>query len=463
MAMDTSRLTDKAREAVQRRNYEYAIDLYQQALALNPDDSDSRRELRAVATRFVQENGISAGSAWLKALGPGIKAVFLGMSRTGSERTLIECEKFLKYAPGNIGMLTRLGRAATTLGYFRTAMQVFTDVRNLDPNNVANLHLLADAYERLEMDDEALKTCDHIRRVNPADHLAAERAKNLSAKKASTTFKKGAEQGSTSIVRNTAVHEQFEIEKHDIRSVEQRDRAIAFQKEKLAQDKTGDPRHLATFHGGMGDLWLKIEPDFVKAEECYRKAQELQPTDKTYEFKIHDLKIMELRGRVKELQAAVKAAPGDAAAKAELQKVAAEYRRFRTASYEDRVKWRPMDLKLAFTLGGIHFEQSSLDEAIRQFQRTVGDPARRRESLLYLGICFSRKNQFDLAVKQFEQGIAEIPVMNDMKKDLLYNLGDTREKMGAVAEALSAFTQLYEADISFKDVQKRVDALKKKG
>ena len=36
--MDVSKLIEKAREAAERRNYDYAIDLFLQALKLSPDE-----------------------------------------------------------------------------------------------------------------------------------------------------------------------------------------------------------------------------------------------------------------------------------------------------------------------------------------------------------------------------------------------------------------------------------------
>ena len=160
MAMDTSKLTEKAREAVQRRNYEYAIDLFQQALALNPDDVDSRRDLRAVATRYVKEKGISPSSAWLKGLGPMLKVLF--SSKKGAEKTMIECEKFLKNDPGNVWMLTKLGTAAMHLGYYNTAVQVFDEVRASHPEKVENLRNLELAYESKGDINKAIETCEMI-------------------------------------------------------------------------------------------------------------------------------------------------------------------------------------------------------------------------------------------------------------------------------------------------------------
>ncbi|MHC4915343.1 MAG: tetratricopeptide repeat protein [Planctomycetota bacterium] len=460
MAVDTSKLTEKAREAVQRRNYEYAIDLFQQALALNPEDVESRRDLRAVATRYVKEKGISPSAAWLKGLGSVVKLMF--SSAKNAEKTIIECEKFLKNDPGNVWVLTKLGMAAMTLGYNGTAVQVFDEVRTSHPANVTNLHNLASAYEAAGDVNAAIRTCDQLLKVKPNDHEASQKIKNLSAMQTSQVFEVGAKEGSKKIVKDDKVHEKYELDSHDIRTVEQRDRAVAFQEDKLAEaeSKTDDPRHLATFHGNIGDLWLTVEPDFAKADAAYKRARELQPTDFTYVFKVDDMNIMRFKLKLGALNAKLKASPTDASIKAEIQKLRAQYNAFRMKSFEKRVEVRPMDLAVGYSLGNIYYEMGKLEEAIGQFQRTVNDPARRKNSLLLLGICFSRKQQHELAAKQFTQGLSEIEVMNEMKKTLLYHLGDTCEKMGNKDEAVKAFTQLYEADISFKDVSKRIDALK---
>jgi tetratricopeptide (TPR) repeat protein len=458
MAMDTSKLTEKAKEAVQRRNYEYAIDLFQQALALNPDDVESRRDLRAVATRFVKEKGISPSSAWIKGLGPVIKVLF--SSKKNAEKTIIECETFLKNDPGNTWILTKLGKAAMFLGYHKTAVQVFNEVHNSHPENIENLRNLEEAHESKGDINAAIETCEMILKVKSNDHEASQKLKNLSATQSSQIFQRGATEGSQSIVKDKDVHSQHEVDMHEIHSLPQREQALAIQQQKLAEAKTDDPRHLASFHVNIGDLWLKVEPDFEAAEKAYNKAKELQPTDYTYVFKLHDLEILRYRTQLKPLEDKLKAAPADAVSKQSYQKLRAEFNNYHMKSYQQRVKVRPMDLAVAYTLGTIYYDMTKLDEAIGQFQRTVNDPARRKESLLRLGICFSRKSQFELAAKQFSQGLGEIQVMDQMKKTLLYHLGDTYDRMNDNEEAIKAFTQLYEADIGFKDVSKRLEKLK---
>jgi len=458
MAMDTSKLTEKAREAVQRRNYEYAIDLYQQALALNADDTESRKELRAVASRYVKEKGISPSAAWIKGIGSVFK-ILLG-SKKNAEKTMIECEQFLANDPGNVWVLTRLGRSAMHLGYHKTAVSVFDEVRQTHPENVANLFNLKNAYKAKGDVDAAISTCQMILKAKPTDHDASQELRDLSAEQSSQVFEVGAQKGSTSIVKDSAALEEHEIDIHEIRSAEQRDKALGFAQEKLAGATTADPRHLATFHANIGDLWLTVAPNFEEAEKAYAKAKELQPTDYTYVFKLDDLKIRRFDAGIAELAARVKAAPADPAAKTEYAKLKAERDQFRTKSYELRVKVRPMDLAVAFTLGSIYFEAKSLDLAIGQFQRTVNDPARRIDSLNVLGICFSRNGKHELGAKQFVQALSGMEVMNEKKKVILYNLGDTYHKMAKTEEARKTFTELYEADINFKDVSKRLEQMK---
>jgi tetratricopeptide (TPR) repeat protein len=382
-------------------------------------------------------------------------------SKKGAEKTMIECEKFLKNDPGNSWMLTKLGLAALQLGYQKTAIQAFEEIKNSHADNVENLRRLEEAYEAAGDVNAAIATCELILKVKHSDHEASQKLKNLSATQSSQIFQHGAQHGATSIVKASDTHRKFEVERHEIHSVAQRNEAVALEQEKIAQDKTGDPRHLATFYGNVGDLWLRVEPEFDKAEEAYKKARELQPTDYTYVFKMDDLNIMRYTVQLKDLENKLKAAPSDATVKSDHQKLRGQFNQFRMKSFEERVRQRPMDLAVAYTLGSVYYEMQKLDEAIGQFQRTVNDPARRKESLLRLGICFSRKGEFALAAKQFNLGLEESEVMNEMKKTYLYFLGDTLEKMGNKEEAITAYTQLYEADIGFRDVSKKLEALKK--
>ncbi|MHC4830558.1 MAG: hypothetical protein ACYTFT_09435, partial [Planctomycetota bacterium] len=54
-----SKLFDKAAQAVKRRNYDYAIELFLQELTRDPNNADARRALRAAEMKKFQESGTS--------------------------------------------------------------------------------------------------------------------------------------------------------------------------------------------------------------------------------------------------------------------------------------------------------------------------------------------------------------------------------------------------------------------
>ena len=118
MAMDVSKLVDKARECVETRNYGYAIELYQQALTLSPNSVGARKELRAVEVRNCKENGISGLSAKLKGLVPLIKLI---LPSKDPERKMMAAEQYLRNDPGNLRVLTRLGQSAIKAGHSETS------------------------------------------------------------------------------------------------------------------------------------------------------------------------------------------------------------------------------------------------------------------------------------------------------------------------------------------------------
>ena len=52
------------------------------------------------------------------------------------------------------------------------------------------------------------------------------------------------------------------------------------------------------------------------------------------------------------------------------------------------------------------------------------------------GRAFTQGGKYDLAVEQLTAAKSEVQLMNDLKKDIIYSLGDTYEKMGKAKEAV---------------------------
>jgi len=62
-----------------------------------------------------------------------------------------------------------------------------------------------------------------------------------------------------------------------------------------------------------------------------------------------------------------------------------------------------------------------------------------------------------MAAEQLQTALSEMPIMNENKKDVLYELGQVHEAIGNDAEALTFYKQIYQVEIGYKDVAERVE------
>jgi tetratricopeptide (TPR) repeat protein len=108
-------------------------------------------------------------------------------------------------------------------------------------------------------------------------------------------------------------------------------------------------------------------------------------------------------------------------------------------------------------MGVLLFNDGSINEAIQQFQTSQRSPKHRIASLYHLAVCFKKKKQYDLALRQLEVAETELPVMDDTRKMVLYELGAVCELLGNREKALQWFKQIYQADIGYRDVAGRVE------
>ena len=63
----------------------------------------------------------------------------------------------------------------------------------------------------------------------------------------------------------------------------------------------------------------------------------------------------------------------------------------------------------------------------------------------------------DLAVSRLHQAAEASLVMDNLKKEILYELGDTLMQMGKKEEGIEQFKLLYDSDVGYRDVGKKVE------
>ena len=147
--------------------------------------------------------------------------------------------------------------------------------------------------------------------------------------------------------------------------------------------------------------------------------------------------------------------PAVAAELAKNEKELSEYGLQTTASLVERY---PNDYSFRYEYGNLLLQANRLDESVQQLQYAQRNPKFRQLSILAIGKAFLASSKFDLAVEQFNLAKSEVQVMNDLKKDIIYELGNAFEKMGRTKEAIDEYKVIYMADSGYRDVSQKINA-----
>jgi tetratricopeptide (TPR) repeat protein len=451
------KLIENARIALERGNLEYVLEVTAQVLRMQPGCVPVRRLQRVAQLRA--HKGRSGGFLGKTLSGLSSAPFLIGGGKKDPAKQLEAAEGLLAKDPTNVTALKMLAEAADGLGLPETVAFALDAVREIDPTNRANLLMLGEALLAAGKPAEAVKMADEILRTKPSDPDA----QNLMRK--------------ASVAQTVS---QGNWEKKGTFRDKLRDEAQAVSLEQAAKVVTGDEMTRRLLDEALG--LVAKEPNnlnhYRSVSSAYkqlgnleqalvwvRKARELPvgKADAALEKQETELATALIELHLKQAEAAVAAAPGDAAAQAKLAAARAELSDFKLAESRRYVERYPNDYPARYALGALLLEQGQVDQAIAQFQQAQKGPQVRIASLVGLGRCFKSKKLFDLAVAQFKSAKGDLTTMDEAKKEIIYELGICFELMGQANAAIEEFKLIYSEDIGFRDVSEKINAFYAKG
>jgi tetratricopeptide (TPR) repeat protein len=179
--------------------------------------------------------------------------------------------------------------------------------------------------------------------------------------------------------------------------------------------------------------------------------------DPSLEREIADVKAKRIEDGIAKKKGQLASNPANAAAlQNEIAALERERDNLLLREAEHLVERYPNDLMYRYDLGVLYMRTGNTQGAIEQFQKSVGQPQRRVASLNFLGQCFERVGLHDLAVDQYRKAIEELPAMDGLKKELLYNLGTAYEAMGQPDAAIAEYKKIAAVDFGFRDVRDKI-------
>jgi tetratricopeptide (TPR) repeat protein len=210
----------------------------------------------------------------------------------------------------------------------------------------------------------------------------------------------------------------------------------------------------------MADIYERLD-QFESALMFYEYALTLNTSDVALKRKTESIKDKVQEAQIQQMQTDIENDP-NAPDVEDKRAMLAQIRLDRATVVIDECKTRvdrnPTDKTLRYELGQAYFGAGLFTEAIPELQQAKGNPHIRIKAMLLLGRCFERKNMNDLAKGSFIEANKELAIMDNTKKELLYDLALVCEKMSDKEGYLEALKEIYNNDYGFKDVAKRVES-----
>jgi tetratricopeptide (TPR) repeat protein len=446
----TREVFEKAVSAMERGNADYATDMLLAILDTEPRFLQARRLLRAAQLKKRRDSGggsMHQLTASLSGIG-GVMAVSANL-KSKPLKALQAAERLMMKDPLNKQFYTLLAKAALAADMPEVAIHTLEIIRETAPDDIDLLYWIGGLYKENGITDKARECFERIGALRPNDPKAI---KALKDSQAMDTMKSGRWNeaagevgGYRKVMKNAEEAQRLEQEAKAVKTTGDTEALLADQLRKIERE----PNNI-NYRRALGDLYARAG----RLEEALAALTEADRISGGGDPQI-DRAISGLRVRMHDARIEALRAGGDetGATAAEQEKQA-----FLLSDAEDRVKRYPNDLQCKYDLGILLFERDRHAEAIQQFQQSQRNPQRRIRSLYYLARCFEKKGQFDIAAEQLEKAASELTVLDNMKKDILYELGVVYDQMEQRDKAVELFKLIYAVDIGYRDVAARIEA-----
>ncbi len=443
------KLVENAQIALQRGNHDYVIEVTSQVLKTAPGCLPVRRLQRVAQLRAAQ----SKNKLFSKAFGSVTQAGFL-FGKKDPAKQLENAERMLTADPTSVAGLRMLAEAATASDLPETAAFAWECLKDQQPKDRETLLGLGEAYLLAGKGPEALATADSLLKLRPqdGDGLALMRKASVAM-----TMDKGKweDQGSfRDKLRDEQASVSLEQASKVVTSEDMTRRLLdeALKRAAAEPESINHYRAVIDAHRKLGDLDAAVE--------WVRKARALPSGggDTTLERLETELQVSALEKSVESLRAALATNPAEASAAAALEKANGDLVRFRLEQAKAYVERYPNDYGARFTLANLYFESGDYQHAIANFQQAQKNPKVRIAALAGMGKSLKARRMFDLAVAQFQSAKSELATMDDLKKEIIYELADCFEAMGQGEKAIAEYKVIYSEDIGFRDVADKINA-----
>lgn len=437
-------LFQKGNQASSQGQYDYATDMFQSCVTLDP--GNRMYALNLLNNLFKKYNNNKKGSKMAAISGMGAKASlkkagvskdWLGVIKAGVE--------VLKLNPWDVPSLCAMAQACEQMDH-RDAQLVYLKVAlDANPKDVEVNRQCGRALGKVGQYDQASICWNRVLAGKPGDVEATKAIGDLAVEK--TINRGGYQEAETT---------------RDVKQMRSDDEPrpgerVLTPEEKLEKLIAKNPADVTNYIE-LADLHLR-QDHLAEAEAVLSRALEASGGDQLIRERYEDTQLR--RGRQELLIAEKRAAEEGTEESVELAKrKKSELNRLEMDVYRSRAERYPTNLNYKYELGMRLKAAGQFSDAIQMLQLARGDSKRKAQVHVDLGECFQHIKQWKLALSNYEEAVSSISDRSsDVGKLALYRAGVIafHQKNRELAEKY--LTELAGIDFGYRDVAKWLDKL----
>ena len=448
LAQKAQNFTNRGRQALETGRYELAVELLTEALNCAPDTLETRRLLRAAQIAKFRQSP-PGFMAKMKCMTMRSKVLALAKKGQGAE-AMAEAEKLLSINPLDPDNIECAVKAAESAGKPEAAAISVEAAYSCNQNDANLLERIAAYYMAAKRYDKARDAYVKLSQLKPGDQRVLQLLKNAEAQ---TTMSSG---WSDSVGKKGGFQNLI-ANKEQAKKLDQANKAMvvgsdaeALIAEKKAQIEK-EPGNMNMYRA-LARIYMQNKR-FAEAVQTLEQAQTVNSADPELDRMLSTVRAADYEARIEALRQEGKTEEADA--------LEVEKDQFVFDDLATRVDRYPNDLHLRFELGYQYYiygdqDPSFYDEAVQHLQLAQKSPKDRLNALYYLAMCFLKKGQRDMAVMQLETARDQLPMMDDLKKKVVYQLGLCAEESGDYEKAYNYYKDVYSSDVTFGDLNERM-------
>ncbi len=449
---------DYGNDAALKNNLDYAIDMYRNALKLDPGNLLYRQALRGVQRRAFGNEPSKVGRLAGARVQPIKAGIRLSKAKGKWVDVLEGCEDVFKHNPWDVGAAQDAAEAAEHLALKPLSRWLLEMVVHQVGKDAGFFKYMAHVYEINEDWGKATSCWEKVKEFEPNNEEARRKINSLSASATISRSGLGAaidkhkDDAGTSGPDRSAAEAEMEDMKRKIQTPEER----------LVKEIEADPSRVGLYLQ-LADIH-KAHNRLDDAEKVLAQGRKAIPEDPVLKSAHGDIQIARLRRALDSWTKKLRDNPDDPAASEKIAAIQTKLSAYEMAEARWRAEAHPEDANLQIQYGRMLASIGKHDDAIAAFQKARSNPELKAQALHLAGESFEAKGLAKLAEKNFVEALA-LADSGDMafQNQVRYRLGRVCEAQGKLKEAEDYYNEVAAEDYTYKDVAQRLQDLNSRG